>query len=401
MVLFAPILLLLPTLLLIRKTHAFQLEANSRSPNDAGIVTKSMLSDSPVVMYALSRDAMNVPLWPYVGCSGNCGGGAVGLFLALASCGVGFPLSEDVLLIGLAPRLLATGGDVGMVPLVSKVSLVVAAVTGVAAADTLTVCVGRALRINADALSRQAPGFLRRMLRAVGRQLAAESRRDGARLREQIETRLRAASVDLGDQLRRVVAYDSGSNRGDEGDKSSSGRRVLSIWRRLEMSNTWFRRVTCNTRTSLAAWGQTSASLARTVTSRINYQPARHKSSTRRSDGEEAGKGEESLLAGVDNRLAVGQRWPLALLSGFSADPALEYRPYFAGAAIAAATVTLPVQILLGAALQDWARVLCYVGIAGAQLCRYGPIWATVFVAIADTVRTEIEAAKRIRNKTQ
>jgi len=344
-----------------------------------------------------AMNMMPMPVWPYIGCTGYCGGGPLGLFLALALCGAGLPLSEDVLLIGLAPRIFVGAPSM---PLRSKLLYVLAAVGGTAAADTLTVGIGRALRVNAGMLGEQAPGFLQRMLFAIRKQLVVESKRDNARLTEQIETRLRAATINLGEQLRALMGIDDSENEDVTNNKDASG--ALSTWQRLEASNTWLRRITCNTRTSLAAWGQTSVTLTKIVASRRRFQSSSqtHKINKKRSAATSLPSVSpvsttDSRFAGIDNRLALGQRWPLALLSGFSADPQLDYGQYFMGAALAAGTVTLPVQLVLGAALQDWSRILCYVVIAIAQLCRYGPIWATVFVAIADTVKIEIKAAKK------
>jgi len=348
-----------------------------------------------------AMNIMPMPVWPYIGCEGTCGGGPLGLFVSLALCGAGLPLSEDVLLIGLAPRFF--GADASM-PLHSKLLYVLAAVGGAAAADTLTVGIGRALRVNAGVLGEQAPSFLQRMLSAVRKQLVVESKRDNARLTEQIETRLRAATINLGGQLRALVGiYDSGKEDGINDKDRSSTSGALSTWQRLDASNTWLRRITCNTRTSLAAFGQTSVALTKIVASRRRSQssPQTRKTNKKRSTPVTVSpvSNTDSRFAGIDNRLAVGQRWPLALLSGFSADPQLDYGQYFMGAALAAGTVTLPVQLVLGAALQDWSRILCYFVIAIAQLCRYGPVWATIFVAIADTVKIEIEAAKKKKKK--
>ena len=99
------------------------------------------------------------PVWPYLGCTGSCGGGPLGLFLTLALCGAGLPLSEDVLLIGLAPRLFAVGGaPSSMMLLRTKLLYILAAVGGTAVADTLTVGIGRAIRVNVGVLGEQAPG---------------------------------------------------------------------------------------------------------------------------------------------------------------------------------------------------------------------------------------------------
>lgn len=346
-------------------------------------------SKSVIALKSSVRDMMTlpmVPFWPYLGCSGRCGGGPLGLFLALALCGVGLPLSEDVLLIGLAPRLL--GAECTKMPLAYKVLHFLAAVAGVATADTLTVLTGRALRVNSKVLGDKAPGVLGRMLVAIRKQLVVESKRDNDRLREQIDRRLRSATIDLGEQLRRLQqAIVPDPRSADDGSDRSSTPPKISVWQRLKASNDFSRRITCNTRTSLAAWGQTAAALTKIVTSRSNQ---RNRSSS---------IDPSSRLAGIDNRIALGQRWPLALLTGFSADPEINYRCYFTGAMLAAVTFTVPVQLLLGFALQGWARKFAYLLIALAQLCRYGPIWAAVFVAIADTVKTEIEDARMKKKK--
>lgn len=324
-----------------------------------------------------------MPLWPYIGCSGECGGGPLGLFLALTLCGVGLPISEDVLLIGLAPRLF---WGINNMTLFSKLLYFVAAVFGVATTDTITLSLGRALRTNSDVLGEKAPMFLRAMLVAIQRQLVTESQRDGARLQEQLTLRLRVATLDLKDRLRRFIA-DFNSKQWKHSPQTNSQNEPSSsmLWKRLKASNTWIRRITCNTRTSLAAWGQESSSVTKRVASRILSQ----------NDDATLLLKDPSFLAGMDNRLAVGQRWPLALLSGFSfSEDNLDYGRYFVGASLAALAVTLPVQLVLGAALRDWARKVLYILIATAQLCRYGPIWATVFTAIGETVRTEIETVK-------
>lgn len=351
--------------------------------------------------YATTASAtklMAMPVWPYVGCSGSCGGGPPGLFAALALCGAGFPLSEDVLLIGLAPRFFGVGAP-APISLRARLLYYAAAVGGVATADTLTVGLGRAIRANAGALAEQAPGFVGRLLAAVREQLAVEARRDHGRLKEQIEARLRTATIDLGAQLRTLAGM---RDSRPDAPKVVVESRARATWRRLAASNAWVRRITCNTRTSLAAWGQTSTALTKIVFTRGRSQSlSQGRNRSKRSNSRATGTvsspppPSDSLFAGIDNRLALGQRWPLALLSGFSAAPELAYGPYFAGAALAAGTATLPVQLALGAALRDWSRKVCYVLIATAQLCRYGPIWAAVVAAIADTVKAEIDTARR------
>lgn len=381
---------------------------------DTGVRQNALPSNPPAVVqrpttFATTttvRPMLPMPVWPYLGCSGSCGGGPLGLFVTLAFCGTGLPLSEDVLLIGLAPRLFVPGASA--LHLRSKLLYVLATVGGTAVADTLTVGIGRAIRVNAGVWGEQAPGFVQRMLVAIRQQLVVESQRDQARLTEQIETRLRIATINLGEQVRALVAsidttpgnHEEGTNNNNNNKDATSGAG-LSTWQRLAASNTWLRRITCNNRTSLAAWGQTAVTLTTIVASRSRRSPASmqtHHTKKKRASVSSVSTTAESCGAGIDNRLALGQRWPLALLSGFSTPP-LEYGPYFRGAALAAGTVTLPVQLVMGAALQTWSRRVCYGVIALAQLCRYGPIWATVVVAISDTVKVEIHAAKKKKKK--
>ena len=89
--------------------------------------------------------------------------------------GFGLPVSEDVLLVSLGSRL----GAMRPATLAAHCG---AAVAGCALADAATVSLGCALRENEESLREQAPGFLGRLLRSIGRQLDKETRRDGARL---------------------------------------------------------------------------------------------------------------------------------------------------------------------------------------------------------------------------
>ena len=102
-----------------------------------------------------------------------------------------------------------------------------------------------------------------------------------------------------------------------------------------------------------------------------------------------------AFAAGVDNRVAFGQRWPLALLTGL--DGPLDVRAYAAGSAVTALTLTLPAELALGAALGTRPRVvrLLATAVALAQLCRFGPLWYAVARAVEQEVRERVAGDKR------
>ena len=277
------------------------------------------------------------PIWPYVGCDGCVGAGAAGLFGALVSTGFGLPVSEDVLLVSLGSRLSA------MRP-ATRAAHCVAAIAGCAFADVATVSLGKALRENEE-LRDQVPSFLRRLLRSVGQQLDKETRRDGARLLRDLETRLRGAV----DGLKRLVV----------------GKPPPPLPRdRMKMLVMRLRRLTCNTRTALARAGQSMQAL------------------TRLKPHEDEGPG----ALGARLRASSGQRWPLALLAGLNGP--VDRRRYAVGAAAACVTMTLPAQLLLGyvLGLSRWGVAALHVAVALAQLCRQGPLWAAIAVAVKEEI---------------
>ena len=61
---------------------------------------------------------------------------------------------------------------------------------------------------------------------------------------------------------------------------------------------------------------------------------------------------------------------------------------YALGAAAACLTMTLPAQLALGYVLGPSRRgiVALHVAVAWAQLCRQGPLWAAIAVAVKDEV---------------
>ena len=301
------------------------------------------------------------PMWPYVGCDGCAPGGAVGLCASLACTGLGLPISEDVLLVSLGARFAALGWA-------ARLAHVAAALVGVVAADLLTVSVGTALRANA--LSDQAPRFLARFYASVSKQLAFEAKRDGARLRRDLERKLRCAAADVGDAIDAVFR----PRLADE--------RPPDAWRlpsRLERVERAARRVTCNTRTALAGAGQATADVFGRVAS---AEPL----------------GAPTAL-GAANRASFGQRWPLCLLFGVSVKDPNDLFAYAAGALAAALTVTLPLQLALGALLAPSRALvaLLHLGVAFAQLCRFGPLWAALARTIAGTVAEQV-ADRRKKN---
>ena len=280
------------------------------------------------------------PIWPYVGCDGCVGAGAAGLFVALVSTGFGLPVSEDVLLVSLGSRL----GAMRPATLAAHCG---AAVAGCALADVATVSLGCALRENEESLRKTAPGFLGRLLRSVGKQLDKETRRDGARLFRDLEERLRGAV----DGLKRLVV---GVPPPPPPPRDWMKMFVMRL-----------RRLTCNTRTALARAGQAIQAL----------MPLRN---------EDRDEGPAAL--GARLRASSGQRWPLALLAGLRGP--VDRRKYALGAAAACVTMTLPAQLALGAIIGLSRRgiVALHVAVAWAQLCRQGPLWAAIAVAVKDEV---------------
>ena len=125
------------------------------------------------------------------------------------------------------------------------------------------------------------------------------------------------------------------------------------------------RRLTCNTRTALARVGQATQALL----------PLRK---------EDRDEGPAAL--GARLRASSGQRWPLALLAGLRGS--IDRRRYAVGSATACLTMTLPAQLALGYVLGPSRRgiVTLHVAVAWAQLCRQGPLWAAIAVAVKDEV---------------
>ena len=76
----------------------------------------------------------------------------------------------------------------------------------------------------------------------------------------------------------------------------------------------------------------------------------------------------------------------VALLAGLRGP--VDRRKYALGAAAACVTMTLPAQLALGYVLGPSRRgvVALHGAVAWAQLCRQGPLWAAIAVAVKDEV---------------
>ena len=203
-----------------------------------------------------------------------------------------------------------------------------AAVAGCALADVATVSLGCALRENEESLRK-------------------ETRRDGARLFRDLEERLRGAV----DGLKRLVVG------------AAPPPPPPRDWMKMFVMR--LRRLTCNTRTALARAGQAIQAL----------MPLRN-----------GDRDEGPAARGARLRASSGQRWPLALLAGLRGP--VDRRKYALGAAAACVTMTLPAQLALGAIIGPSRRgiVALHVAVAWAQLCRQGPLWAAIAVAVKDEV---------------
>lgn len=280
---------------------------------------------------------------------------------------------------------------------------------GIVLSDLVTICIGSQLRRNLAVLRSQAPQFGGRLLKSVGAQLSVEARRDVKRLERQLERRLQAtartASELLASLSSALLPADVPGQRPEPPPPPP-----LPTALRLQL----VRRLTCNTRSALAASGQagprilrklTATSAGRVGTLDLPYMRTRLASPAVPSLAERllgVGSGDDdrerrarsSFAAGVDNRVGLGQRWPLALLSGL--DRPIDYRSYAAGSALAALTLTLPIELLLGAALRAYPAAIRLMGaaIATAQLCRFGPLWYAVGRAVFEEVCQQLRVAK-------
>ena len=333
-------------------------------------------------------------MWPYVmpmggapGCGLLCCSRPPLTVLALVGAGVGLPLSEEVLILGLGaqlPELSAT----------RRLCVLVWALVGVVLSDVTTVALGALLRTNAGALGARAPRFAARLLKSVGKQLDFETRRDRRRLEEQLGRRLRATAGDAAENLRKLRrALEPPGAATVPPDPIPPPPPIEPAALRLTIA----RRLTCNTRTALASAGQAAPRLLTALTSRALRR--RTTTSGRQADAPPARPRpwRASFAAAVDNRFGLGQRWPLALLTGV--DGPIDTRAYALGSAVAALGGTLPATLGLGALLrsQPWLVWLIALAVAFAQACRFGPLWFAVGRAVADESRETARAVKATR----
>ena len=360
-------------------------------------------------------------LWPYAMPMPSAAAGGCGVLccsrppltvLSLVGAGLGLPLSEEILVLSLGSQLPSLSPT-------RRLCVLLWTLVGVVASDLATVTIGAELRRRSPILASKAKSFGPKLLQSVGRQLSFEAKRDGKRLEEQLARRLLATArtaTDLIARLNRALGSDSSRSLDDVGQNEAPLQwpRVPSPPKALRL--TLLRRATCNTRTALATVGQSgprilsrlgainrqlgkgpegnplpsmSARLGVTTADRVRSAAAANTSGTTR------GGRAKAFAAGVDNRLGLGQRWPLALLTGL--DGEVSAPSYAAGSATAALLVTLPLELGAGALLQSrpWLIRLVGAAIAFAQLCRFGPLWVATAAAVADEVREVAGTARR------
>ena len=65
---------------------------------------------------------------------------------------------------------------------------------------------------------------------------------------------------------------------------------------------------------------------------------------------------------------------------------------YALGSAATALSLTLPIQLLLGYVLApSRPAIFClHLAVAWAQVCRQGPLWGAIFVAVREEVRGRV-----------
>ena len=319
-------------------------------------------------------------LWPYMMSEGGVGclcDRPPLMVIALVGTGLGLPLSEDVLIYGL-------GAQLATMTLGGRLCILLWALVGVVLSDLCTVAIGSILRTRASELRKQALPFLSRLLRAISRQLDFEVRRDARRLERQLRARLQATMASASELLAGL--------RGEQIEGESNLGFVPPPLPPL-LRLTAARRLTCNTRSALAAAGQAGPRFVAALSKTANRHQKRLPPASVTPASAPLGQRRRNFAAGVDNRLGLGQRWPLALLTGLDAPVATA--PYAAGA-LTGALVTVPLQLGVGALLRGYPRVLQALNLAvcAAQLCRFGPLWAAIGSAVVGEVRDAVAAAR-------
>lgn len=316
-------------------------------------------------------------MWPYVmpmpGMLGACGPLCCSrpplTVLALVGAGLGLPLSEEVLVLGLGSQLPELSAS-------RRLCVLVWTLVGIVFSDLATVSLGATLRARADTLKATAPRFFGRLLKSIAKQLDLETRRDAKRLEQQLGRRLRATAASAADLLRsmRDTIEPGAPTRAPSPQPPPIEPAALRL--------TVLRRFTCNTRTALASAGQAGPRLLGLLASAPRREQRR-----RRTASSGPSRAAASFSAAVDNRFGLGQRWPLALLTGLDGPVAIP--SYALGSAVAALGGTLPATLGAGVLLrsQGWVVTLIAASVALAQACRFGPLWYAIGRAVSDEVR--------------
>ena len=161
----------------------------------------------------------------------------------MVGAGLGLPLSEELLVLGIGAALPRLSGS-------RRLCTLVWLLVGVVASDLATVSLGTLLRRNSASLRTQAPRFGGRLLASVGQQLSVEGRRDARRLERQLSYRLQSTARSAAELLALL------SRAADQPGAGEPPRPLPPLPGPLQL--TLLRRATCNTRTALATAGQVS-----------------------------------------------------------------------------------------------------------------------------------------------
>ena len=185
-------------------------------------------------------------MWPYTmggpGCALCCGRPPL-VVLTMVGAGLGLPLSEELLVLGIGAALPGLSGS-------RRLCTLVWLLVGVVGSDLATVSLGSLLRRNSVSLRAQAPRFGGRLLGSVGRQLSVEGRRDGRRLERQLSYRLQSTARSASELLALLARAADQPGAGEPPPPLPPLPGPLQL--------TLLRRATCNTRTALATAGQVS-----------------------------------------------------------------------------------------------------------------------------------------------
>ena len=185
-------------------------------------------------------------MWPYTmggpGCALCCGRPPL-VVLTMVGAGLGLPLSEELLVLGIGAALPGLSNT-------RRLCTLVWLLVGVVASDLATVGLGTLPRRNSASLRAQAPRFGGRLLASVGRQLSVEGRRDGRRLERQLSYRLQSTARSASELLALLARSADQPGAGEPPPPLPPLPGPLQL--------TLLRRATCNTRTALATAGQVS-----------------------------------------------------------------------------------------------------------------------------------------------